>query len=552
MMFDLAGLEPVRAWLSPSALEDLNHHAAVSAVASLAATRTGVVAVEAIMRAPVTDAALIRRRQAHIAGVEAQATDTKDVRAALQELARLEESARWCCRDREALEADEEDALKRPYYGLPLLNSSWQLLWLGNVYAAYVAPLLAIATPLMYILAPYFIIRVRLRVRIDIVTYLHLLYHSFMSAGEVMRFAVGRTATAATQALSAACSVAVYAQTVLATLKHAAGVRETCQRIASRYEDASAFCERATDLLRAGRWTTPAFFADWIGEAPDVRRIPRATGGAAVNPWNTGFAECLQHYAALDGRRLRDALLAVGCVDAVVAFSDAKRKHELAVAAIAGPGLVLSGCWGFTEAAGAAVPNDVVLLTRGKRARAMLVTGPNASGKTTLMRTVAGCALLAQTLGLCPARAAAVRPLAYICTMMCIRDDPDAGTSRFQAELMRAGACMDRAAARPRASGLVLMDEIFGGSTDSEGGEVCASRLLGVLLRQPGCAFVLATHSTAIALAASRLGGVRMFRSVAGRPYAIEPGVRETAHSNSRALMDEVLSKVPRASQTSA
>ena len=56
---------------------------------------------------------------------------------------------------------------------------------------------------------------------------------------------------------------------------------------------------------------------------------------------------------------------------------------------------------------------------------------------------------------------------------------------------------------------------------------------------------MLATHSTAIALAASRLGGVRMFRSVAGRPYAIEPGLRETAHSNSRALMDEVLRKAP-------
>jgi hypothetical protein len=554
-MFDLAGIAPLRASLNAEALDDLNYRASISAVTALARTSAGAAAVEAIMRAPVTDVPLLRRRQQYIATVDSHAGDMREIRAALQDLARYEEGARWCCRDCRdpgAVDEDEAAALRRPYFGLAPLDASWQMLWLGNSYTAYAAPLLAIATPLFYIIAPYLIIRVRLRVRIDIVTYLQLLYHSVMGAGEVMRFAVGRTATAATQALSAACSVAIYAQTVLAALKHATGVRETCRRIAARYEDAAAYCELAHRAVsigveRCGGWAGDAFLRSWIGEAPRVAKIPRASGGPEVNPWNTGFAECLQHYAALDADALRDAVRAVGCLDAVLAFSDARRRYGLAVAGLEGPGIVLSGCWGLTEAASATialpapVQNDVVLLTRGTRARAMLITGANASGKTTLMRTVAGCALMAQTIGMCPARAASLRPLAYICTMMCIRDDPDASTSRFQAELLRAGACMDAAAKHPRAPGLVVMDEIFGGSTDAEGGEVCASRVLGVLLRQPGCAFVLATHSTGVALAASRLPGVRMFRTAPDRPYAIEPGVRQD--SNSRRLMDAVVER---------
>ena len=99
-----------------------------------------------------------------------------------------------------------------------------------------------------------------------------------------------------------------------------------------------------------------------------------------------------------------------------------------------------------------AVSND--LETR----RSVLLTGSNASGKSTFLRTVLLCAVMAQSLGFCPAeryRAPAFR----ILSSMALRDDLLTGESYYIVETRSLKRILDAAAGSPPL--LCVVDEVL-------------------------------------------------------------------------------------------
>lgn len=109
---------------------------------------------------------------------------------------------------------------------------------------------------------------------------------------------------------------------------------------------------------------------------------------------------------------------------------------------------------------GAAVPNS--LRTEG---RSVLVTGSNASGKTTFLKTLGVNALLARTLATCAAREWAAPPYLVVSAMGRSGSLAE-GTSDYVAEVRRVGALLDPSRARePR---LFLLDELFRGTNTVE------------------------------------------------------------------------------------
>lgn len=117
----------------------------------------------------------------------------------------------------------------------------------------------------------------------------------------------------------------------------------------------------------------------------------------------------------------------------------------------------LEQCWNPFISSDTVIPNNLVM---GESAHAMVITGPNAGGKSTIMKGVALNAILAQTLGIAPARAMRYTPFSRIITYMNIADDICSGTSGFKAAVSKAQECLD---SMGRCSGysLLVMDEAF-------------------------------------------------------------------------------------------
>ena len=112
--------------------------------------------------------------------------------------------------------------------------------------------------------------------------------------------------------------------------------------------------------------------------------------------------------------------------------------------------------------AGAFVPNDVTL---DEGAKVLIVTGPNMSGKSTILRQTALIVLMAQTGSFVPAAQAVVGLTDRIFTRVGAVDDIGRGQSTFLVEMHETARILHQATVRS----LVVLDEIGRGTSTFDG-----------------------------------------------------------------------------------
>jgi len=109
------------------------------------------------------------------------------------------------------------------------------------------------------------------------------------------------------------------------------------------------------------------------------------------------------------------------------------------------------------------VPNDCVLDTETQQV--LIITGPNASGKSTYLRQVALIALMAQIGAFVPARSAKVGLVDRIFSRVGAQDDLATGQSTFTVEMNETANILNNATPRS----LVILDEVGRGTSTYDG-----------------------------------------------------------------------------------
>jgi hypothetical protein len=178
------------------------------------------------------------------------------------------------------------------------------------------------------------------------------------------------------------------------------------------------------------------------------------------------------------------------------------------------------------------VLNDVELPGPGS---ALLLTGSNMSGKTTLLRALGLNAVLALAGAPVCARAFSVTPL-QVLTSMRVKDSLERGVSYFYAEVQRIKAVLDAAAAA-KGRAMFLLDEILLGTNTRER-QIASREVLRLLLKTGACGGVT-THDLSLASLAEEYGGkvVNMhFRDHLENgkmvfDYQLRPGVVDTTNA---------------------
>jgi DNA mismatch repair protein MutS len=149
------------------------------------------------------------------------------------------------------------------------------------------------------------------------------------------------------------------------------------------------------------------------------------------------------------------------------------------------------------------IPNDVRLDEAG---RVVLLTGPNMAGKSTLLRQVGLCVLLAQIGGFVPARRAVIGVVDRLFTRVGASDNLVRGQSTFMVEMSETSAILHGASARS----LVLLDEI-GRGTSTYDGVAIAWAVTECLHNQIGCKTIFATHYHELTQLTEELAHARNF-----------------------------------------
>ena len=197
---------------------------------------------------------------------------------------------------------------------------------------------------------------------------------------------------------------------------------------------------------------------------------------------------------------LAPLLLVIGELDAYVACAKLYKKHEgkdnhFTFAAYLNqntPSVDAQDIWNPFVGAEKAVANSISL--GSALPLNVIITGPNAGGKSTFLKGLTLDILLAQTIGIVPARSFAFTPFAKITTYMNISDDTSGGNSLFKSEVLRAQELMDTIEKLDKGCfAFSIMDEMFSGTSPKEG-EAATYAVAEDLGTHANSILLLATH----------------------------------------------------------
>ncbi len=143
------------------------------------------------------------------------------------------------------------------------------------------------------------------------------------------------------------------------------------------------------------------------------------------------------------------------------------------------------------------VPNDLHL---DQRQSFLLLTGPNAAGKSTYARQAAILVLLAQMGSFIPAQQAVIGVVDRIFTRVGAADFLARGLSTFMVEMMETANILRHATAKS----LVILDEV-GRGTGSADGQAIAQAVVETLVQEIKAKTIFTTHYHALAELAERI-----------------------------------------------
>lgn len=170
------------------------------------------------------------------------------------------------------------------------------------------------------------------------------------------------------------------------------------------------------------------------------------------------------------------------------------------------PTLIASGFWNPFLDADKAVANDSEM--GAGTARNQIVTGPNAGGKSTYINGLMMATLLAQSLGVVPARELQLTTFSRLSTYIHPTDDIAAGKSLYMAEVKRAQEHVNtlRNLSKDQFS-FSIMDEIFSGTNPREG-EAAAYSIAEYIANYENALNIVATHFPLLTQLETNVGDV--------------------------------------------
>jgi hypothetical protein len=251
--------------------------------------------------------------------------------------------------------------------------------------------------------------------------------------------------------------------------------------------------------------------------------------------WDVHCARALFRWRDRSGGKVRGWLEALGEVEALASLGGFAFEHpDFSWPSLAdAPALEASGLGHPLIADERRVGNDVHLSGAG---RALVVTGSNMSGKSTLLRAIGVNAVLASMGAPVCARTMRIGPV-RVATSMRVEDSLAQGVSHFYAELQRLKRVVDMAREPNAAAVLFLLDEILHGTNSRE-------RVLGATavvrdLLAHGALGAVSTHDLGITALERDLRGsvenVHFEEQVEGTTmtfdYVLRPGIVQSSNA---------------------
>jgi len=200
-------------------------------------------------------------------------------------------------------------------------------------------------------------------------------------------------------------------------------------------------------------------------------------------------------------KQFEAAALSIGSIDMYTAVARMYKEHKDTstpycfpiYAATNTPCIKIKGFWHPLINPDELVKNDITIGCDTERQN-MIITGPNAGGKSTTLKSIATSLVMAQSFGIAPAQHMLFTPFDLIATYLNITDDIGVGNSLFKSEVIRTENLISAIESlKQNQFSFVMFDEVFNGTTPQEGA-ASAYSVAQYLSKIPNNICLIATH----------------------------------------------------------
>ena len=464
---------------------------------------------------PISDYETLEARRAtllHMRHVDKQSLkDDVDIE-------RLEADVAWIYSELdETKSALYEMAYFTPWFA-KILNRVPIALTALNLYKIIAFPLFGVLTPIICFVVPYMVLRWKIGLPLSFKSYLWIMYRSFISSNSLMSFPIGGGPDW-TKHLSCIVALLFYFQSVFTSLEVSRALRIVCKCIDSRMKNIATFFSFAAKTVK-NRWhegIQNAFFPDVMYPSPQF--INKVENDPLAKASNSGgflvairtFGTSLSRYKRFNHSEYRTLARAFYATETLLHISRLAAHEDFCLVdwkqppdAPADPGsppsqLDLLGLWHPCLHSHTAIENNLIMgrspECKTQRAANILLTGPNAGGKSMLIKASMISVLLAQTIAVAPCRkSATMTPFDFLSSQI---NMPDVKGTRslFEEEMYRAKYNLDYLSSHPEARAFIVVDEIFSSTNPVEGISGAYAVALN-LARRPQATCMISTHFT--------------------------------------------------------
>lgn len=390
-------------------------------------------------------------------------------------LAELESDVLWFLRTKEQ---DIDSLFEVSYFKLlSFLNHSDKSLFALNTYRIALSPTIGLLSPFIYVIVPLLIVKIKCGRKIGLHTLIKLFFNMMVTNCKFLNGSLK------------------YLYMFFVCMFYFQGLFNSFEISAATYKMTSYISKKVSSILEfsniASRFVVSSEFLQHFG----LTQFEQFHSDSFISFYD--FGKMLVCFKTLDANRIRESLKTVYAIDAIVSIPSIRGKFNFTETQFVenedGRELIFDELW--HPNLGTSVVNNNIHL---ENQRNMLITGPNAGGKSTLLKSLAIATVLSQSLTIAPARKCVLTPFRYISCQITKKDSKGV-ESLFEHEMNVAKKHFDIIDHINSQPALIIIDEIFSSTNPFEGiaGAYSIAKHLG---KKQNVLAIISTHFTTLAM----------------------------------------------------
>jgi DNA mismatch repair protein MutS len=458
----------------------------------------GSIHLKNILENPTRDISILKNRQNVLNKISTDLISKLNEK--LIKIKDLEEDVLWLLRERNPEELKLIDSVYFTNKYLTMLNTNEDIMSIYSMFTIFFAPIYGIVSPIVFFILPYLYLYFFAGVKFSFKTYFDIFKVSILGGFNIFS---GSKNNNVTKYFSVMLSVIIYFQNFMNTIKAAKSNHKIINVLHTKLYKLNTFMTECQELFKLVKeifkHDEVDFFDKCInnelfrGEATMLSNKGKVLVSYKQIQKTENFVEKYKTYFNLLGEI--DAYLSIVCL--VRDFND--KNYNICYTryeSSSKPHIKLNGLWhpylaknkskdevvcNSVELGGDSKPNNIVL------------TGPNAGGKSTFIKAVSLSLLFSQTFGISFSKEAYITPMTLINTYLNIPDCKNK-ESLFEAEMHRSRNHLNKLKELGEQEfSFIVMDEIFS-STNPEEGISGAYAICNKLAEYDNSIAIITTH----------------------------------------------------------